>query len=385
MSSCSSTKQFNEKFKINHFNVLQSTFWDSKEKIKQNFDNLNKIIEENNKKPKENQKKFFMTAVSLKESYNFLTEEEERHNYLSFLKYYYFLSEPLSLGQLQKNYYNILFPYYIFTIKIKEKQQISTLIIDFIQKNITILYKDKEFYNIKSDNIISINKKSNAKIILKVKNENFKKNRNKSKDEAIEISFEPEFNQQIEYIYIIISYIAKTIEDKKKYYILEDDSYRPFGIILRTKIIKEHRIKVYGKDERYAILGTSMIIIYKNEEMKDIRNVLPLYPLFMRISYIDKEKKIILKYPTREQAISLFDNETYSMWKNTLKDIFSNRIKSSMNSQDYYRAKENREKDKIIKEIDEKIISAKEEMKNLKKKLEKTNKNFLEKLNNNKF
>lgn len=382
MSSSSNIKQFNEKYKIRHFNILQSTFWDSKEKIKQNYDNLNKIVEENNKKPKEKQKNFLITAESLKQSYNFLTNEEELQNYLSFLKYYYFVSEPLSLSQLQKNYNNVLFPYYIFTIKIKEKQQISTLIIDFIQKNITILYKEKEFYKIKSDNIISINKKFESKIILNVRNENFIKNRNRPKDEVKEIAFEPEFNQQIELIYIIISYLAKTIEDKNKYDILEDDNYRPFGIVLRTKIIKEHRIKVYGKDERYAILGTSMIIIYKNEEMKDIRNVLPLYPFFMRISFIDKEKKIILKYPTREQAISLYDNENYTIWKTTLKEIFNNRIKSSMNTIDYFRAKENREKNKIIKEIDDKILSAKEEMKDLKKKLEKTNYNFLEKIKN---
>ena len=382
MTTSSNTKQFNEKFKIKHFNVLQSTFWDSKEKIKQNYDNLNKIIEENNKKPKEKQQKIFMTSESLKESYNFLTKEEERENYLSFLKYYYFLSEPLSLSQLKKNYNNILFPYYLFTIKIKEKQQISTLIIDFIEKNITIFYKDKEFYKIKSDNIISINKKLDSKIIINVKNENYIKNRNRPKDEVKEIAFEPEFNQQVELIYIIISYLAKTIENKNKYDILEDDSYRPFGIILRTNIIKEHRIKVYGKDERYAILGTSMIIIYKNEEMKDIRNVLPLYPFFMRISFIDKEKKIILKYPTREQALSLFDNENYTIFKTTLKDIFNGRIKSSMNTKDYYQAKENKEKEKIIKEIDNKILSVKDEMKNLKIKLAKTNNNFLEKIKN---
>ena len=92
MSSSSNIKQFNEKYKIRHFNILQSTFWDSKEKIKQNYDNLNKIVEENNEKPKEKQKNFLITAESLKQSYNFLINEEERQNYLSFLKYYYFVS-----------------------------------------------------------------------------------------------------------------------------------------------------------------------------------------------------------------------------------------------------------------------------------------------------
>ena len=76
------------------------------------------------------------------------------------------------------------------------------------------------------------------------------------------------------------------------------------------------------------------------------------------------------------------DNENYTIFKTTLKDIFNGRIKSSMNTKDYYQAKENKEKEKIIKEIDDKIFSVKEEMKNLKIKLAKTNNNFLEKIKN---
>ena len=84
-----------------------------------------KVLEENNKKPPNERKNFHITMESLKESYSFLTNEEQRQNYLSFLKYYYFLSEPLTLNQLKRNFNNKLFPFYLFTIKIKEKQQIS--------------------------------------------------------------------------------------------------------------------------------------------------------------------------------------------------------------------------------------------------------------------
>ena len=112
---------------------------------------------------------------------------------------------------------------------------------------------------------------------------------------------------------------------------MEDDSYRPFDIILRAKIIKDHRVKVVlGKDDRYAILGSSMIIIYKNEEMKDIRNVLPLHPFFMKYTTLEKEKKIIFKYPIREQALSFYDEENYEMWINTLNHIFNKIIQSQM-------------------------------------------------------
>ena len=97
----SSTKQFNEKYKIRHFNILQATFWDSNEKIKQNYEALRKIIEENDQKPVDKRLYISLTMESLNESYNFLINKEERENYLSFLKYYYFLSEPLTLNQLK--------------------------------------------------------------------------------------------------------------------------------------------------------------------------------------------------------------------------------------------------------------------------------------------
>ena len=375
------TKQFNEKYKTKHFNVLQSTFWDSTETITKNFEALKKILDDNSKKPENERKNFNMTKESLQESYDFLTKEEQRNNYLSFLKYYYFLSEPVSLNQLKKNYSNKLFPFYIFTIKIKEKQQISTLRIDFVEKKLTIEYKDKEFHTIKSDNIITVNKKFGTTIIIMVKKDILDKNKNKIKEEYVEISFEPELIQQIDIIYTIISYFAKSIQDNNFYELLEDDSYRPFGIILRTKIIKDHRVKVFGKDERYAVLGPSMIIIYKNEEMKDIRNILPIYPFFMRISFIDKDKKIIFKYPIREQALSFFDNENYLMWVSTLKDIFNKRIKSRMGVLEYFQVNENREKEKLIKEISTEILCVHEEMNVLKKKMENINKKFMEKIN----
>lgn len=380
MVSLCNTKQFNEIYKIRHFHTLQVTFWDSEEKIKQNYEALKKLLEENNKKLKDQCLNLDITPESLKESYNFLTKKEERENYLNFLKYYYFLSEPITLNQLKKNFSNKIFPFYIFTIKIKEKQQISTIIIDFVEKKISILYKEKEFYSIKSDNIVTVNKKFGTTIIIMSRNENYIEGKSKPKDEFKEISFEPELIQQIDLIYTIISYFAKSINDNNFYELLEDDCYRPFGIILRTKIIKEHRVKVYGKDDRYAVLGPSMIIIYKNEEMKDIRNILPLFPLFMRVNFVEKEKKIIFKYPSREQALSFFDNEHYTMWETTLKELFNRRIKCKMDTLSYFQVNENKDKDKIIKEIEVEIQCAEEEINALKKKMETTRENFLKKI-----
>ena len=304
-------KILSELFKYKHFSSLQSTFWDPPEQIKKNYEIISKNLEQNSLSKNNGMS---LTQSSLKDSYELLTDPKKRQNYLTFLKYYYFLSEPISLQQLKKNYHNKIFPYYIFTIKIKERIQISSLIIDFIEKKLRIVYKDKLHYEINNNDIITVNKKFGQSIILMIKgNSNNKKanDKNKQKDEFKEIVFDPEISRQTDIIYTIISYFAKSIEDNNFYSLLENDVYRPCGIILRTKILKAHRSKILGKDNRYAVLGPSMIIIYKNEEMQDIRNVLPLFPFFMRINFIEKEKKIILKYPSREQSLIFYDNEHY--------------------------------------------------------------------------
>ena len=374
----SKAKMFSEIYQYKHFSRLQVTFWDSKETINKNYESLIKILQENDSKPPVEQKNYGLTQLDLKKSYNIITDEKERESYLSFLKYYYFLSEPISLRQLKKNYYNKIFPFYIFTIKIKEKAQICDLSIDFISKKMTITHKDKLLYLISSEDIITVNKKFGTEILLMLKNDLKEKEKNKKLPEFKEIEFEPEISQQIELIYIIISYLAKNIEDDNFYSLLDNDSYRPCGIILRSKILKAHSSKLLGKDDRYAVLGPSMVIIYKNEEMLDMRNILPLYPFLMRVNYVEKEKKIVFKYPSREQGLIFYDNDTFIMWMTALKEIFIKRINSKMDTVEYLEANEMKGKDKIIKEIGVEIECAQEEINSIKDRLDK----FTKKINN---
>jgi len=374
-------KMFSEIYQYKHFNVLQVTFWDTKETIAKNYESLLKILEENNSKPQDEQQNYGLTKESLTQSYKIITDETERENYLSFLKYYYFLSEPISLQQLKKNYYNKIFPFYLFTIKIKERPQICDLTIDFISKKVTIKYKDKLHYLIKGDDIITVNKKFGMEIILMVKNEQKDKKpneKNKQKNEFKEIEFEPEISQQIDIIYTLISYLAKNIEDNNFYSILQNDVYRPCGIILRSKILKEHRTKILGKDDRYAVLGPSMVIIYKNEEMTDVRNVLPIFPFLMRVIFVEKEKKITFKYPNREQSLSFYDSENFIMWQTALKEIFLQRITSKMDTVESLEANAINEKKKIIKEIGVEIECAQEEINAIKNRLDRFTKKIQE-------
>ena len=368
------SKMFSEIYHQKHFNILQVTFWDTKETITKNYESLLKILKENESKSPEKRKNYGITPELLETSYKILTEPNERENYLSFLKYYFFLSEPTSLQQLKKSFHNKIFPYYIFTIKTKEKQQINNLTVDFISKKIIITHKDKLLQSISSENIITVNKKFGTSISLMIKNENPKEkkssDKNKSKSEFKEIEFEPEISQQIDIIYTIISYFAKSIEDNNFYSLLQNDVYRPCGIILRGKILKEHQIKILGKDDRYAVLGSSMIIIYKNEELKEIRNVLPLCPFLMRVNYFEKENKIVFIYPNREQSLTFYDKEHFSMWMTTLKEIFIGRIKNKMDTVQLLEVNEMKEKEKIIKEIGVEIQCAEEEIKVIRNKVE---------------
>ena len=373
------SKIFSEMYHHKHFSQLQVTFWDTKETITKNYETLIKILKDNESRPSNEKKNYGITSESLTLSYKILTEPKERENYLYFLKNYYFLSEPISLQQLKKNYHNKIFPYYIFTIKIKEKQQIFNLSIDFIEKKLTIQYKDKLYQTILSDDILTVNKKFGTSISLMVKNEisKDKKNsdKNKSKSEFKEIEFEPEISQQIDIIYIIISYFTKSIEDNNFYSLLQNDVYRPCGVILKGKILKEHHIKILGKEDRYAVLGSNMIILYKNDELKEIRNVLPLCPFLMRVNYVEKENKINFIYPNREQSLCFYDKEHFCLWMTTLKEIFIGRVKNKMDTVQLLQVNEIKENDKIIKEIKIEIQCAEEEIKIIKDKVEKfTNK-----------
>ena len=373
------SKIFSEMYHHKHFSQLQLTFWDTKETITKNYESLIKILKDNESRPSNEKKNYGITSESLTLSYKILTEPKERENYLYFLKNYYFLSEPISLQQLKKNYHNKIFPYYIFTIKIKEKQQIFNLSIDFIEKKLTIQHKDKLYQTILSDDILTVNKKFGTSISLMVKNEisKDKKNsdKNKSKSEFKEIEFEPEISQQIDIIYIIISYFTKSIEDNNFYSLLQNDVYRPCGVILKGKILKEHHIKILGKEDRYAVLGSNMIILYKNDELKEIRNVLPLCPFLMRVNYVEKENKINFIYPNREQNLSFYDKEHFCLWMTTLKEIFIGRVKNKMDTVQLLQVNEVKENDKIIKEIKIEIQCVEEEIKIIKDKVEKfTNK-----------
>ena len=121
---------------------------------------------------------------------------------------------------------------------------------------------------------------------------------------------------------------------------------------------KEHRTKLLGKDDRYAVLGPSMVIIYKNEEMTDIRNVLPIFPFLMRVIFVEKIK--ILIYKLKINSI----NKNNIKEQNDNDNIFNNDIKyeneifepfEELNKLKKECEKLKNENEKLIRETEEKL------------------------------
>ena len=363
------------------FMLLHTNFWDSLQNISKHHQVICKYLMQemskgNEEENKINEKRILTTTQSLKS----LVETDYRYYYLLYLKYTFFVSQPLTLNQLKTNFKNKIFPYYLFTILVKKKD-INHLIIDFIERKILIYNKDKKIENICQEKIFSVTKKMNTSIIITLNEKEVRSDKKK------EIEIFPEFFQQIDLIYNIIDFFAKIDQNKNAdngddgLSILDDDTYVPKGILLRCSILKEHQNKLLSKDKRYAVLGSSQIIIFKDESMKEIRNVIPLLPFSAQLISDDKEFVLTIKYFCRDQALTFFDENTYLEWKNKLKDIFNKKIMEKIDGITFYRIKEKKLNNKIIDLLDDSIKAIKEQIKTTDEDLERIKTSIVENKN----
>ena len=106
--------------------------------------------------------------------------------------------------------------------------------------------------------------------------------------------------------------------------------------------------KVLGNDERYVVLGTSQMIIFKDQSMKEIKKIVPLIPFGTQLFFKEKDLKIKFKYFNRKIKIIFLDDKTYIEWKNKLKDIFNKKIVEKIDGITSYRLRQ--------KEINSKIL-----------------------------
>ena len=350
---------FHYNYELKPFSTLKTNFWDSLQQIGKNHqiicNHILKELSEDDKK--ENNKDILKVTESLK----ILVQADFRYFYIEFLKFNFILSEPLTVGQLKKNFINKIFPYYLFTLLTKKKK-INHMIIDLIEKKIQIYKKDKKLETIRKENIMTLMKENNNTIVITLNSKNITNN----KMNNIEII--PEFNIQSDLIYILISFMMQMDECKrntenKDYSILEDDTYIPKGIILKAYILKIHQKKILSKDKRFAVLGPSQIIIFKNSNMKEIKNIIPLIFFGIQIKYKDKENIIKFKYFNRKLKIQFLDNNTYIEWKSTLENIFSQKIKVKIDGINLYKLREKELNKNIVDEINQDIKNIEEKIK----------------------
>ena len=363
----SNIKQFNLEYPVRHFQILHVTFWDNYQKIGQIHHLIYAILMDKNSQSNKNENteeegpsdETIAKILLITESLKALIEKETRFSYLLYLKYNFYLAQPLTLYQLKNNFKNKIFPYYLFSI-ITRKKELYILTINFVEKRLKLINKDKLIDLIKKDQIISITKSKNNSIII-------------SKKDKKEIEIIPEILQQFELIFSIINFFYKN-NNSENFSLLEDDTYIPKGIILRTDILKEHQMKLLAKDKRFAVLGPTQIIIFKDQSMREIRNVIPLLPFSVQLFFDDKEITIDFKYFSREQSITFYEIDEYMNWKKKLIDIFDKNIVEKIDK--YTLAKINSKKvgDKAFTIFDYEINNITSEIDGINEKLEKAKK-----------
>ena len=350
---------FNFDYSLKPFSSLKATFWDSLQQIGKNHQIICSHIlnEQSDEENKENNNKILNITESLK----ILVQSDLRFFYLQFLKYNFILSQPLTMGQLKKNFKNKIFPYYLFTL-LSKKKEIHHMIIDLIEKKIFIFNKNKKLETIPKEKILTLMKENNNSIVITLNDNQITNDKKKN----IEIT--PEFNIQSELIYILICFMMQMDENKKdpeiqNISILDDDIYIPKGFLLKTYILKSHQKKILSKDRRFAVLGPSQIIIFKSSSMKEITNIIPLIYFGTQLKSDDKENIITFKYFNRKQKLEFLDYNTYNEWKSTLRDIFNKKREEKIDGIFLYKLKEKEMKSKILDEINEEIKELEEKIK----------------------
>ena len=364
---------FNFDYSLKPFSSLKATFWDSLQQIGKNHQIICSHIlnEQSDEENKENNNKILNITESLK----ILVQSDLRFFYLQFLKYNFILSQPLTMGQLKKNFKNKIFPYYLFTL-LSKKKEINHMIIDLIEKKIFIFNKNQKLETIPKEKILTLMKENNNSIVITL-NDNQITNDKKKNIEII-----PEFNIQSELIYILICFMMQMDETKKdpeiqNLSLLDDDIYIPKGILLKNYILKSHQKKILSKDRRFAVLGPSQIIIFKNNSMKEITNIIPLIFFGTQLKSDDKENILTFKYFNRKQKLEFLDYNTYNEWKSTLKDIFNKKKEEKIDGIFLYKLKEKEMKSKILDEINEEIKELEEKIKTENNEFEKAKKEII--------
>ena len=337
MSAKNKKESLLETFKFNemdshYFEELEASFWDSENIMEKNY----KL-----KKKKINEEKLIDDDInSLENAHKTLLNSKLRQKYSKFLMYQYTLIQPPNMNLLIEKYYSIIFPYYLF---LSDKEDNKYIILDNINFSVNFYENNglKNSFEVDTIENIKINENEKNLKIKIIKNKN-------------EIIFTPQIEDQLFLIYTLILFMniikikkenwkkgltkvneinqnlvketIQTIFDNNKnlyqkisdlkFLILSNDSFVPKGIKYSTFV--EDKSSSVAK--KYLIIGKSYIYLFKDEEMNEILNVIPLIPGCVMFDFNEKEKNI--KVTTSFNKYNFFFKE---------KEAYNNILKIIMN------------------------------------------------------
>ena len=325
--------KFND-METHYFEELESSFWDSENIMTKNYKAKKEKIKE--------EKDAEYNIESTENAYKILLNSKTRQKYCQFLMYQYTLSQPLNMNLLIEKYYSIIFPYYLFLLK-SEKEDNKYIILDNINFSVNFYEKNALKKSFEVDTIEDLKLKSNENC-LKIK---IIKNKN-------EIILTPQIEEHLYLMYALIIFmgiikkkkdnwkkdqskvneinqnlVKETIKtifdgnknlnqkiDEFKLLILSNDSFIPKGIKYST-YVEDKNSSIQNK---YLIIGNSYIYFFKDEEMKEILNIIPLIPGTTMFEFYEKERNIKIIIGNKEYNLYFNENESYN---NILKIIMN--------------------------------------------------------------
>lgn len=156
--------------------------------------------------------------------------------------------------------------------------------------------------------LVKLNKDKNKSKEEKVKekNLNITYSENKSKDSK-EKGIKKRLSQRID-----VEINNFELVDLK---LLKDDSYLPSGIILRSHVLKQHKKVKLSSLDRYIVLGNSHIIIFKDESMNKICNVIPIIHCNILFNFNEQNLKMKIRLTTRKYVLIFKTIDELQIWR----------------------------------------------------------------------
>ena len=322
-------EQFDFKiFDSHYFEQLESSFWDSENIMTKKYKaKRDKILKKETAEG---------DIESLEKAYKILLTTKSRQQYCKFLMFQYTLSQPLTMDLLIENYYSIIFPFYLFPLR-SDKDENKYIVLDNINFSVNYYEKTALRNSFEVDTIEDMKLDLNEHL-LKIK---IIKDKN-------EIVFIPLIEEHLQLLYALVIFMGiikkkkdnwkkdqtkvneinqnlvketiKTIFDANenlsykinefKLLTLSNDSFVPKGIKYFC-YIQDKSKNTFGAT-KFLVLGSSYIYLFKDKEMKEMLNIIPLVPGVTMFEFIEKDRNIKIVIGQKEYNFIIENLEAFT-------------------------------------------------------------------------